>query len=236
MKLTLVSLLAVPPNKGPHKLESLLVVPCRHLLMVVGHGYVFRFEHRPTGVDQGPEDTEAYGSDTEMPDAVGMQQQQCQQQQRQCAAGATTSEVSGSPPQQQQQQAASADQQRAPSGTATPSGSTHTPELPSQQQQHGQQQQEQYTSGLLPSFGGLQTGLDDASMSAPPSLRSLSGLLGVGSTPPADDSTGVGDMIQEDSLPGLSGGVGSEQHKRQRVMGQGADDSPLVFRPTPRKQ
>jgi hypothetical protein len=41
-------------------------------------------------------------------------------------------------------------------------------------------------------------------------------------------------MLQQGSLPGLSGGVGSEQQKR--LMGQGVDDSPLVFRPTPRKQ
>jgi hypothetical protein len=55
------------------------------------------------------------------------------------------------------------------------------------------------------------------------------------SSRPVDDPVGGGDsMLQQGSLPGLSGGVGSEQQKR--LMGQGVDDSPLVFRPTPRKQ
>jgi hypothetical protein len=124
------------------------------------------------------------------------------------------------------------DQQQAPSATATPCCPEHTPdpELPSQQQQ------QQYTPGLLLSFGGLQTGLGDATMSGPPSPRSLTGLLGINSTPPAEDSVGGGDLMRDGSLPGLSGGVGGEQQKRQRLMGQGVDDSPLVFRPTPRKQ
>jgi hypothetical protein len=63
------------------------------------------------------------------------------------------------------------------------------------------------------------------------STGSLDALMGCDTTPQGEDLAESSEQQQ-----GGSGGLGGVQHKRQRLTGLEADDSPLVFRPTPQEQ
>lgn len=193
---------------------------CRHLLMVVGHGYVFRFEQRPQSVaDRDSEEEEAAAeegsgvtSDTEMADAAA-------------ADGA----VDGR--QQQQQQQLPGDGSL-PLARSSPSAATTPAGVQAQQQQ----QQQECTPGdrqqQTPAGGGrLVVGGDDVDMAAPASAGSLDALMGCDTTPQGEGAADHDSGQQQQGVSGLSGGL---QPKRQRRSNLPAA-SPLVFRPTPRK-
>jgi hypothetical protein len=141
--------------------------------MVVGHGYVFRFEQRSQSVaDRDSEEEEEAAaeegsgvtSDTEMADAA--------------ADGA----VDG----RQQQQQLPGDGSL-PLARASPSAAT-TPAGAQAQQQQQQQQQEECTPGdrqqQTPAGGGSRLGVgDDVDMAAPASAGSLDALMGCDTTP-----------------------------------------------------
>jgi len=192
---------------------------CRHLVMVVGHGYVFRFEHRPqlnTEAEDGDSsDSEAEGAQMEGVEHNDPQPQQPLQPllQQQPAAGlGSLQQVVGSlPVEPQQQYGAWPVQQRA-----------RTPP-----QAAGAEQQQQEVPG---GFGVLAAGLGAADPAVPNSAGSLDAFMQVDAALQSEGSPGG--SLQPQSFTDLSG----ERTKRRRVAGSSADDSPLVFKPTPMKQ
>ena len=194
-----------------HRMHGLACFPDWLVFRVFSDCYLYAVLHLAAEMA----DVEGVGA-AETTEAQQGQPQQQQQQQQQ-----------GPPPpqqhcdhhhqQQQQQQQATLDEQLSgrPSDPAT---------TPASLAQH---QQEQYSPDW---FGGL------ADMTAPNSTGSMAGIMGLGSTPQqggllADPTTHHQQQQQEEE-----GGMGGVQPKRQRLAGGGADDSPLVFRPTPCKQ
>lgn len=142
---------------------------CRHLLMVVGHGYVFRFEQRPPSVadrdseEEVEEEGSGVTSDTEMADAA--------------ADGAVYGR-------QQQQQQLPGDgglplPRSSPSAAATPAGA----------QARQRQQQQQCTPSSCGDrqqqtpAGGGELGVGAVDMAAPASAGSLDALMGCDRTP-----------------------------------------------------
>lgn len=201
---------------------------CRHLVMVVGHGYVFRFECRPPadketeeGEDEdGQMEVDVEGAAGEAADtaAVGpgaLQAADYQQEQEQ---------------EQQQLPPLPGAQQQAGSTPLTAAGAEASAQWQRQQQQHTPSD---CAGTAAPSFGEVEEDM------LQPRSGSLEALLRVEASPAtADDGTaGASGLQQQSGTSGLSGEAGqTHNHKKQRLAQAGDDDSPLVFRPTPRKQ
>lgn len=194
---------------------------CRHLVMVVGHGYVFRFEHRPQ-LNTEAEDGDSSDSDAEGAQMEGvehndqqLQQSSLQQQQQQPAPGqGSLQQAVGRLPAEPQQQF----------GAWPVQEQTRTP--PQAAGAGQQQQQQEVPCG----FDVLAAGLDAADPAVPHSAGSLDAFMQVDAALQSEGTPGG--SLQPQPFTGRSG----ERTKRQRVAGSSADDSPLVFKPTPMKQ
>lgn len=207
---------------------------CRHLLMVVGSGYLFRFESRLTAADSEEEDGgELDSEDVVMrdgstpppglqPDPQAPQQQQQQQQAGQQVRQQGEQQAMDTGRQQQQQQQ---NQQQLPDS----SGLVHNyhPKCSPMMQQGMASVISQGTPGLV--LGNTPGAAADSGWNA------SEGGLGGGWMREGMDVEGC--MLGPSTTPGCNvASVGGQQKKPRLEHGRAAEASPLVFRPTPQKQ